>query len=54
MMVLSDTGFHAAAGDPANLKLCEYDAWEDRLLIETGLSLASDRWCWSLTNHKCP
>ena len=27
MMVLSDTAFHAAEGDPANLKLCERGAW---------------------------
>src|SRR2546430_12317157 len=30
MLVLSDTGFHAAEGDPANLKLCQRGEWEDR------------------------
>jgi len=39
MIVLSDTAFHAAAGDPANLKLCERGAWNDRMLIETVLSM---------------
>jgi hypothetical protein len=39
MMVLSDTGFHAAAGDPANLTLCQRGAWPDRLLVETVLSM---------------
>jgi hypothetical protein len=39
MMVLSDTGCHAAAGDPANLKLCPRGAWQDRLLGETVLSM---------------
>jgi hypothetical protein len=39
MIVLSDTGLHAAGGAPANLKLCERGAWEDRLLVETVLSL---------------
>src|SRR5262247_3015557 len=39
MMVLSDTAFHAAEGDPANLKLCQRGEWEDRMLVETGLSM---------------
>jgi len=39
MIVLSDTAFHAAAGDPAKLKLCQRGAWEDRLLVETVLSM---------------
>src|SRR5438270_9872980 len=39
MIVLSDTAFHAAEGDPANLKLCERGAWQDRLLVETVLSM---------------
>src|SRR5712691_12742397 len=30
MIVLSDTGFHAAEGDPSDLKLCERGAWQDR------------------------
>src|SRR5438094_1734306 len=39
MIVLSDTGFHAAAGDPSNLKLCPRGEWEDRMLVETVLSM---------------
>ena len=39
MIVLSDTAFHAGAGDPANLKLCERGAWQDRMLVETVLSM---------------
>src|SRR5215467_14467662 len=39
MIVLSDTGFHVADGDPANLKLCQRGAWEDRMLVETVLSM---------------
>ena len=35
----SDTGFHAAEGDPANLKLCQRGEWEDRMLVETVLSM---------------
>ncbi len=39
MIILSDTAFHAAAGDPANLKLCQRGEWQDRLLVETVLSM---------------
>src|SRR6184192_4359501 len=39
MIVLSDTGFHAAEGDPVNLKLCQRGEWQDRLLVETVLSM---------------
>jgi hypothetical protein len=39
MIVLSDTAFHAAKGDPANLKLCRRGEWEDRILVETVLSM---------------
>jgi hypothetical protein len=39
MIVLSDTGFHAAEGDPTNLTLCQRGAWQGRLLVETGLSM---------------
>jgi hypothetical protein len=36
---LSDTGFHAAEWDPANLKLCWRGEWNDRILVETVLSM---------------
>jgi hypothetical protein len=39
MMVLSDTAFHAVAGDPANLKRCQRGEWEDRMLVETVCSM---------------
>src|SRR5262249_52063819 len=39
MIVLSDTGFHAGEGAPANLKLCQRGEWEDRMLVETVLSM---------------
>src|SRR5918912_1221625 len=38
MIVLSDTGLHAAEGDPANLKLCPRGAWKVRVLGGTVLS----------------
>src|SRR5215470_5636029 len=34
-----DTAFHAAEGDPANLKLCRRGEWEERIRIETVLSM---------------
>ena len=39
MIVLSDTALHAAEGDPANLKLCQRGEWNDRILVETVLSM---------------
>jgi hypothetical protein len=39
MIVLSDTGFHAAEGDPSNLKVCQRGAWQDRMLVETVLAM---------------
>ena len=35
----SDTAFHAAEGDPRNLKLCPRGEWQDRMLVETVLSM---------------
>ncbi len=37
-VILADTGFHARAGDPPNLKLCPRGTWKDRRLIETVFS----------------
>ena len=39
MIVLADTHFHAAVGDPPNLKICPRGTWNDRMLIETVLSM---------------
>jgi hypothetical protein len=39
MIILSDTAFHVAEGDPTNLKLCPRGEWEDRMLVETVLSM---------------
>ena len=35
MIILGDSGFHAKAGDPKNLKLCKRGTWNERMLIET-------------------
>ena len=39
MLVLSDTACHAAEGAPAHLTRCPRGAWEDRMLVETVLSM---------------
>ena len=39
MIILSDTAFQAAEGEPANLKLCQRGEWQDRMLVETVLSM---------------
>lgn len=39
MVVLTDFGFHAASGDPANMKVCRRGEWNDRMTGETVLSM---------------
>jgi hypothetical protein len=39
MIVLTDTNFHAKAGDPANMKVCPRGTWNVRMLVETVLSM---------------
>ena len=35
MLVLTDSGFHAKAGDPRNMKVCPRGTWNDRMVVET-------------------
>jgi hypothetical protein len=39
MIVLTDSGFHGASGDPANMKVCPPRTWNCRMLVETVLSM---------------
>jgi hypothetical protein len=39
MLVLTDPGFHAKEGDPANMKVCPRGTWNDRMVIETAHSM---------------
>ncbi len=39
MIVLTDSGFHAAAGDPANMLVCHRGEWNVRMMVETVLSM---------------
>ena len=38
-VLFSDSGFHSADGDPANLKICRRGEWNNRMLVETVLSM---------------
>lgn len=40
-IVLADIGFNDAEGIPANLKLCRRGHWNERMLVETTLSLVT-------------
>ena len=39
MIVFADSGFHSKDGDPENLKICQKGEWNDRMLVETVLSM---------------
>jgi hypothetical protein len=45
IIILADEGFHAKEGDPSNLKICKRGTWNNRMLIETVLSMLT------LVNH---
>lgn len=40
-IVLADVGFRRKEGIPANLKLCPRNTWNERMLVETTLSLVT-------------
>ncbi len=40
-IVLADMGFYAADGVPRNMKLCEKGTWNERMLVETALSMVT-------------
>jgi hypothetical protein len=40
-IVLADSGFNRAAGIPRNLKLCPRGAWNERMIVETALSMVT-------------
>lgn len=46
MLILGDSGFHSKPTqehcDPANLKICKRGTWNDRMLIETVLSMLTN------------
>jgi len=52
MVVLGDTGFHAREGDPSNLKLCERGEWNERMMVETVLSMLTLVWHFKKVTHR--
>jgi hypothetical protein len=45
MIILGDEGFHSKQGDPSNFKLCRRGQWNNRMMVETVLSMLT------LVNH---
>jgi len=41
MIVLTDRGFHAKAGDPPNMKVCAPRTWGARMVVETVFSMVT-------------
>ena len=39
MVIFADTGLQAATGDPQNLKICQRGEHNERMLVETVLSM---------------
>ena len=44
MIILTDTGFHRAKGDPANVKVCQRGQWNVRMTVETTFSMLTQVW----------
>src|SRR5512143_1925641 len=53
MVVLADQSFHAAVGDPPNLKLCRRGQWNDRMRVETVLSMMTLVSHLKHVRHRC-
>jgi hypothetical protein len=52
MIVLTDSGFHAKTGDPDNMKVCPRGTWNDRMTIETVLSMLHGVCCIKKVVHR--
>ena len=52
MVVFADLGFHAKVGDPPNMKLCRRGEWNDRMLVETVLSMLTLVWHFKKVMHR--
>ena len=44
MIILADTGFHRAQGDPANVKICRRGEWNVRMAVETTFAMMTTVW----------
>ena len=52
MIVLTDTGFHRAKGDPANVKVCKRGQWNVRMTVETTFSMLTQVWGSKEMRHR--
>jgi hypothetical protein len=52
MVVFAHLGFHAKKGDPSNLKLCRRGQWNQRMLVETVLSMMTQVWHLKKVAHR--
>ena len=44
MIILADTGFHRAKGDPANVKIRRRGEWNARTGVETTFAMMTTAW----------
>ena len=52
MIILTDSGFHRAKGDPANVKICKRGQWNVRMTVETTFSMLTQVWGSMETRHR--
>ncbi len=52
MLILADSGFDKKEWHPTNLKLCPRGQWNDRMLVETVLSMLSNLCDFKRTHHR--
>ena len=52
MIILADTGFHRAKGNPANVKLCRRGEWNVRMIVETTFSMMTQVWGSKEMRHR--
>ena len=52
MIILTDTGFHQAKGEPANVKLCPRGQWNVRMIVETTFSMMTQVWGSKEMRHR--
>ena len=52
MVALADWGFHRAAGDPANVMICQRWQWNARVKVETVFSMLSVKWGFKERRHR--
>ena len=52
MIILADTGFHQAQGDPANVMICRRGEWNVRMTVETTFAMLTTVWGSKEMRHR--